>query len=90
MIPSLASKLDDRDNKQGDLFAYVSIEDISDPSKKPKPLRGQILKWNLSASKLVPGAVLREVGHANTICDFFIFILLVSLDLTCYFFIMSS
>ncbi|KAH9606925.1 hypothetical protein KSS87_009320 [Heliosperma pusillum] len=60
VIPGLLSNQDDKDSKQHDLFAYVSIEDISDPGNKPKHMRGQIRKCNLTASKLVRGLILKE------------------------------
>lgn len=49
------------DGKSLDLFAYVSVENIKVKDNKPMPVRGQILKCNLTKSRLAAGFILAEV-----------------------------
>lgn len=65
VIPS-QSKQDNKGGKPADVFAYVSVEDVSDPGDKPKPLCGQIRKCNLTSSKLV-GGVIKETAQPGFI-----------------------
>ncbi|XP_074272497.1 uncharacterized protein LOC141596286 [Silene latifolia] len=60
VIPSLCSNQDDKDSKRHGLFAYISVEDIGDPSTKPNHMRGQIRKCNLTTSRLARGQILKE------------------------------
>lgn len=61
VIPSLLGQPLERDAKSGDLFAYVSVENIGVKDGKPVPMRGQILKCNLTKSRLAAGVILAEV-----------------------------
>ncbi|KAK9691219.1 hypothetical protein RND81_09G183500 [Saponaria officinalis] len=60
VIPSVLSTQEVKDSKRVNVFAYICVEDISDPGDKPKPLPFQIRKCNLTMSKLVRGFVLKE------------------------------
>uniref|UniRef100_A0A9I9DF46 WD repeat-containing protein 75 second beta-propeller domain-containing protein n=1 Tax=Cucumis melo TaxID=3656 RepID=A0A9I9DF46_CUCME len=60
VIPSLLGQPLERDAKSGDLFAYVSVENIGVKDGKPVPVRGQILKCNLTKSRLAAGVILAE------------------------------
>lgn len=66
VIPGMLSKQDNGSGKPADLFAYVTVEDISKPGDKPKPLCGQIRKCNLTTSKLA-GVILKETSQASFI-----------------------
>jgi len=70
VIPGLLSKWDNGSGKPADLFAYVTVEDVSDPGDKPNPLRGQIRKCNLTTSKLA-GVIVKEVGVLKFVVVFF-------------------
>lgn len=59
VIPSLLGQPMDRDAKPQNLFAYISVENIK--VKDNKPVRGQILKCNLTKSRLAAGVILAEV-----------------------------
>lgn len=61
VIPSLLGQLLERDVKSRDLFAYVSVQNIGVKDGKPVPVRGQILKCNLTKSRLATGVILAEV-----------------------------
>lgn len=63
MIPSLlAQQLETKENSP-DIYAYISVEDTNNEhNKHKKNLSGQILKCNLSKSRLVRGVILSEVG----------------------------
>ena len=58
-VKSLKSEMED--NKHRNLFAYVSTEDMKEIQEKPKALRRQIRKCNLSKSRLVGRLILGEV-----------------------------
>lgn len=61
VIPSLLSQQSENNEKSHDIYAYISVEDIkSEKNKHRKELHGQILKCNLSKSRLVPGVILSE------------------------------
>lgn len=61
VIPSLLGQPLERGAKFQDLFAYVSVENIQMKDNKPMPARGQILKCNLTKSRLAAGVILSEV-----------------------------
>ncbi|XP_024959966.1 WD repeat-containing protein 75 [Cynara cardunculus var. scolymus] len=61
VIPSLLSQRSENDVKSPDIYAYVSVEDTkNEQNKQRKELSGQILKCNLSKSRLVRGVILTE------------------------------
>lgn len=66
VIPGLMSKQDNDSGKQADVFAYVTVEDVSNPGDKPKPLCGQVRKCNLTTSKLA-GLILKETSRPSFI-----------------------
>ena len=61
MIPSFLDVPAEDNEKHRDLFAYVSTEDTKETQEKPKALRRQIRKCNLSKSRLVGRLILGEV-----------------------------
>ena len=61
VIPSFLGQPQERDSKSRDLFAYVSVENIKVKDNKPVPTNGQILKCNLTKSRLAAGVILAEV-----------------------------
>lgn len=64
VIPSLLGQPVNGDEKPSSVFAYVSVEDTKVQENKPKALRGQIRKCNLTeyrAGGLILGEVLRYV-----------------------------
>lgn len=67
VIPKFPFKQDDEGGKPTDVFAYISVEDISDPANKTKRLPGQIRKCNLTTSKLATAVVLKETAQPEFI-----------------------
>lgn len=74
----------ERNEKQHNVFAYVSVEDTREktnprkkkqPKPKPKPLHGRICKCNLTKACLAGGVTLAEVQMilAKFIAFLFIF-----------------
>lgn len=61
VIPSLLGQPPESDTKTQDLFAYISVENIQMKDNKPVPARGQILKCNLTKSRMAAGVILAEV-----------------------------
>ncbi|XP_031265869.1 WD repeat-containing protein 75 isoform X1 [Pistacia vera] len=70
VIPSLLGQPTERNEKQHNIFAYVSVEDTREttnprkkkqPKPKPKPLHGRICKCNLTESRLAGGVTLAEM-----------------------------
>lgn len=61
MIPSLLSISSENDEKQPDLFAYVSVDGSQGKEKLPNTLCGQIRKCNLTKSRMVGAVTLAEV-----------------------------
>lgn len=66
MIPSLLGQPALSNEKPTDLFAYLSIEDTKEQDSVSKPMRGQIRKCNLTASRLIGGLILKEVQFGGT------------------------
>ncbi|XP_022135000.1 WD repeat-containing protein 75 [Momordica charantia] len=66
VIPLLGQPMKS-DGKSLDLFAYVSVENIKVKDNKPMPVRGQILKCNLTKSRLAAGFILAETQHPEYI-----------------------
>lgn len=66
MIPKFPSQQDDGGGKPTDVFAYISVEDASDPGEKTKHLLGKIRKCNLTTSKLAAAVILKEVCSAKS------------------------
>ncbi|WRX35082.1 WD40 repeat - like 10 [Theobroma cacao] len=60
VIPSFLDVPAENNEKRRDLFAYVSAEDTKETKEKPKGLRRQIRKCNLSKSRLVGRLILGE------------------------------
>lgn len=67
VIPSLLGQPLERGAKFQDLFAYVSVENIQMKDNKPMPARGQILKCNLTKSRLAAGVILSETQQPEYI-----------------------
>lgn len=76
MIPSLLGQPALSNEKPTDLFAYLSIEDTKEQDSVSKPMRGQIRKCNLTASRLIGGLILKEVQFGGTVTTFFFFFFL--------------
>lgn len=70
MIPSLLGQPALSNEKPTDLFAYLSLENTKEQNSVPKPLRGQIRKCNLTASRLIGGLILKEVQFGGTVTTF--------------------
>ncbi|KAK1362452.1 WD repeat-containing protein 75 [Heracleum sosnowskyi] len=60
VIPSLSSILSKSDEKQPDIFAYVSVDVSQGKEKLPNTLCGQIRKCNLTKARMVGGVTLAE------------------------------
>lgn len=61
VIPSLLSQKSENNENSPDIYAYLSVEDTkNEQNKQRKELSGQILKCNLSKSRLVRGVILTE------------------------------
>ncbi|XP_022755429.1 WD repeat-containing protein 75 [Durio zibethinus] len=60
VIPSFLDVPVEDNEKHRDLFAYLSTEDTKETQEKPKVLRRQIRKCNLSKSRLVGRIILGE------------------------------
>ncbi|KAL2930403.1 WD repeat-containing protein 75, partial [Bienertia sinuspersici] len=60
VIPNILSKQEGEGGKAASVFAYISVEDMSDSGDRPKRLHGQIRKCNLTKSKLVSAVTLKE------------------------------
>ncbi|XP_021714730.1 WD repeat-containing protein 75-like [Chenopodium quinoa] len=67
VIPKFPSKQEDEGGKPTDLFAYISVEDVSNPGDKTNRLLGQIRKCNLTKSKLIPAVILKETARPEFI-----------------------
>lgn len=61
MIPSLSSISSENDEKQIDLYAYLSVDGSQGKEKLPNTLCGQIRKCNLTKSRMVASVTLAEV-----------------------------
>jgi NET1-associated nuclear protein 1 (U3 small nucleolar RNA-associated protein 17) len=71
VIPSLLSQPALSNEKPTDLFAYLSLENTKEQNSMPKPLRGQIRKCNLTASRLIGGLILKEVQFGGAVTTSF-------------------
>lgn len=72
VIPSILGQPANGNENPSQVFAYVSVEDTKVQENKPKALRGQIRKCNLTESRLAGGLILGEVLTFVTLCyDFF-------------------
>ncbi|KAL8230509.1 hypothetical protein R6Q57_000287 [Mikania cordata] len=61
VIPSLFIHQSEKNENVSDTYAYISVENIkNEQNKHRKELKGQILKCNLSKSRLVRGVILSE------------------------------
>lgn len=67
VIPSFLGQPLERDSKSRDLFAYVSVENIKVKDNKPVPTSAQILKCNLTKSRLAAGVILAETQQPEYI-----------------------
>ncbi|KNA25055.1 hypothetical protein SOVF_009790 [Spinacia oleracea] len=67
VIPKFPSQQDDGGGKPTDVFAYISVEDASDPGEKTKHLLGKIRKCNLTTSKLAAAVILKETARPEFI-----------------------
>lgn len=67
VIPSLLGQPALSNEKPTDLFAYLSIEDTKEQDSVSKPMRGQIRKCNLTASRLIGGLILKETPQPEFI-----------------------
>ncbi|KAF3452775.1 hypothetical protein FNV43_RR03208 [Rhamnella rubrinervis] len=60
VIPSILGQPANDDEKPSQVFAYMSVEETKVQENKPKALRGQIRKCNLTDSRLAGGLILGE------------------------------
>ncbi|KAI7755931.1 hypothetical protein M8C21_023302 [Ambrosia artemisiifolia] len=68
VIPSLLARQSENSETQSDTYAYISVENTkAEQNKQRKELRVQILKCNLSKSRLVRGVILSEIKKPENI-----------------------
>lgn len=84
VIPSILGQPANGDEKQSQVFAYVSVEDTEVQENKPKALCGQIRKCNLTKSRLAGGLILGEVLSFVTLYYIILFFLCILFLFTLY------
>ncbi|XP_043698630.1 WD repeat-containing protein 75 [Telopea speciosissima] len=67
VIPNVSGPPIGDNGKPVDIFAYISVEDITKPDDEAKALCGQIRKCNLSKSRLLGGVTLAETQKPEVI-----------------------
>ncbi|GKC86980.1 WD repeat-containing protein 75, partial [Tanacetum coccineum] len=68
VIPSYHSQKPENTENPTDIYAYISVQDTKNKQNKPnKDLAGQILKCNLTKSRLVRGVILSETKKPENI-----------------------
>lgn len=61
VIPRLLRQQTQNEEKASNLYAYISVEDITGISNPRKVLRGQVLRCNLTKSLLISAVKFAEV-----------------------------
>lgn len=69
MIPSILNQPEE--SNAPNTFAYVTVQDKKAPDNRPKALRGQIRKCNLTNSRMVGKLILKEVKFGSKSVAFF-------------------
>ncbi|KAL5549203.1 hypothetical protein UlMin_004434 [Ulmus minor] len=67
VIPSILDQTSTGSEEQPHTFAYISVENTKVKESKSKTLRGQILKCNLTKSRIAGGAILGETEEPQFI-----------------------
>ncbi|PWA42860.1 hypothetical protein CTI12_AA541330 [Artemisia annua] len=68
VIPSYHAQKPENTENPTDVYAYISVQDTKNKQNKPnKDLTGQILKCNLTKSRLVSGVILSETKKPENI-----------------------
>ncbi|GJX93853.1 WD repeat-containing protein 75 [Tanacetum coccineum] len=68
VIPSYHAQKPENTENPTDIYAYISVQDTKNKQSKPnKDLAGQILKCNLTKSRLVRGVILSETKKPENI-----------------------